>query len=104
MTQCNKVLTDIPVKGGNENGVIVFQQEYSIHFQSDTKVTQSTLGNLINRTKSGNPGYIFGRAVLGGKLLSPNADFDVISSRTGGLVLFGASGDGTCANSAENLV
>ncbi|KAJ8612268.1 hypothetical protein CTAYLR_002925 [Chrysophaeum taylorii] len=84
------VLTDIPAM----SSVTAMRQRYSIAFQSESSAVRSiTDANIVNRTRSGNPGYIFGRPVLAGKLASAA----YVLPRIDGLRMLGSSGDSTCS-------
>jgi hypothetical protein len=78
------VLTDIPATVMDEDGLVVFQQEYSIEFRSETDVPRSM--------KSGNPGYIFGRPI------------PVMPHRIGYLGVLGAIADEACTDQKINMV
>jgi len=95
------VLTDVPLAASNKDGWIILQQEFSVRFQSVGDILRSkAAANIINRTKSGNPGYIFGRPLLAGNLVSATVENGVVSARQDGLQLLGADTDGTCTSSA----
>lgn len=99
------MLTDVPLAASNDDGMIVLQQEHSVRFQGISNVRrEQTLANLINRTKSGNPGYIFGRPVLAGHSILATSELHVVSSRIHGLQLLGADLDGTCTDGAIERV
>mmetsp|Transcript_34062 Transcript_34062/g.104609 ORF Transcript_34062/g.104609 Transcript_34062/m.104609 type:complete len:147 (-) Transcript_34062:648-1088(-) len=84
---------------------VVIQQEYSVGFESATNVARSNkMANVINRTKSGNPGYIFGRPVLLGSSRSTTIGLSVISPKAQGLELLGSVADGVCAASRGHTV
>mmetsp|Transcript_14433 Transcript_14433/g.47157 ORF Transcript_14433/g.47157 Transcript_14433/m.47157 type:complete len:296 (-) Transcript_14433:694-1581(-) len=93
------VLTDVPLAASNDDGKIVLQQEYSVEFQ-DVSNSPRNLANLINRSKSGNPGYIYGRPVLAGHAIAATSQLDAVSPRARGLQLLGADNDGTCTDAA----
>ena len=74
-------------------------------FESATNVARSNkMANVINRTKSGNPGYIFGRPVLLGSSRSTTIGLSVISPKAQGLELLGSVADGVCAASRGHTV
>ena len=93
------MLTDVPLAASNDDGKIVLQQEYSVEFQ-DVSNSPRNLANLINRSKSGNPGYIYGRPVLAGHAIAATSHLDAVSPRARGLQLLGADNDGTCTDAA----
>lgn len=97
------VLTDVPLAASNDDGKIVLQQEYSVEFQ-DVSNSPRNLANLINRSKSGNPGYIYGRPVLAGHAIAATSQLDAVSPRARGLQLLGADNDGTCTDAATERV
>ena len=68
----------------DEDGLVVFQQEYSIEFRSETDVPRLM--------KSGNPGYIFGRPI------------PVMPHRIGYLGVLGAIADEACTDQKINMV
>ena len=86
-----------------DDGLIVLQQDYSVRFQNADALPRTT-ANLVNRSRSGNPGYIFGRPVLAGEIVKTTAEQNVISARSDGLKLFGAVGDGLCTISNNYMV
>ena len=74
------MLTDVPMRAGDDDDLVVLRQEYSLRFQSADAFDHSR-ANLVNRSKSGNPGYIFGRPVLAGHIFTSDQESDVISAR-----------------------
>ncbi|CAM9651480.1 unnamed protein product, partial [Sphacelaria rigidula] len=69
------VVTDIPPGPGGRTSAAVSSQMFSIEFRldetADEAVTKSQdLGNLVERARSGNPGYLTGLPLLAGTLQS----------------------------------
>lgn len=85
------VLTDIPATAVGTDGVVVLQQEYSTHFTS--------MANRTFRTKSGNPGYIFGRRLAVGTLQITATGLEFSD-----LGVLGSIEDGACTNTMKNMV
>ena len=77
-----------------------FVQTYSVLFENENSGaidTSTDKGNIIARSKSGNPGYLVGKPVLGGFLKTVDSNQAIaISNR--GITTLGFSPDGTCAN------
>ncbi|CAM9689480.1 unnamed protein product, partial [Scytosiphon promiscuus] len=101
------VLTDIPPGPNGGNSSAVSAQQFSVEFRLDetsdaySEMTRSQdLGNLVEREKSGNPGYLPGFPVIGGRLES-SGDNEYIaaggSAGTGGLELMAGTERG-CDN------
>lgn len=88
------VLTDVPSTATS------LKQRFSVSYVSNAEVERkSDDANVVNRTRSGNPGYIFGRPVLAGK----NHE-TYVSPRVDGLAILGASGDTSCEGSGATRV
>ncbi len=85
------MLTDIPATAVGTDGVVVLQQEYSTHFTS--------MANRTFRTKSGNPGYIFGRRLAVGTLQITATGLEFSD-----LGVLGSIEDGACTNTMKNMV
>uniref|UniRef100_A0A7S3K434 Tectonic domain-containing protein n=1 Tax=Aureoumbra lagunensis TaxID=44058 RepID=A0A7S3K434_9STRA len=85
------LLTDIPQSANNDDNIIIIRQYYSVGFRSQAAIARSQ-ANIVNRTRSGNPGYLFGRPLLAGA----NGNNDVIRPLADGLQLVAASGHGDC--------
>lgn len=71
------VLTDIPPGPIEGSSAASSSQQFSVEFRLDptsdafSEMTRSQdLGNLVDREKSGNPGYLPGLPVLAGRLES----------------------------------
>lgn len=92
------VLADVPLEASNSYGHVVLEQEFSILFQSVGQIPRSqSLANFINRSKSGNPGYIFGRPLLAGTSLQATDEQNVVIPGVRGLELLGADASGSCS-------
>lgn len=81
------VLTDIPPGSGDGGVEIVVQQQFSVDFRLDDTAAEAVtrtqdLGNLVERARSGNPGYITGLPVLAGALESLGAQSNEKASLT----------------------
>lgn len=78
------VLTDIPPGPIEGSSAASSAQQFSVEFQLDpnsdafSEMTRSQdLGNLVDRERSGNPGYLPGLAVLAGRL-GPSGTFSFL--------------------------
>ncbi|CAM9292145.1 unnamed protein product, partial [Hapterophycus canaliculatus] len=98
------VLTDIPPGPSGGNSSAVSPQQFSVEFRLDetsdafSEMTRSQeLGNLVERERSGNPGYLPGFPLLAGRLES-SGDGEYIaaggSAGGGGLELMTGKGKG----------
>ncbi|CAN0403321.1 unnamed protein product [Pylaiella littoralis] len=98
------VLTDIPPGPNGGSSSAVSSQHFSVEFRLDatsdasSEMTRSQdLGNLVERGRSGNPGYLPGLPVLAG-ILASSDDFEYVaaggSSGGGGLDLMVGEGRG----------
>jgi len=77
---------------------VVLGQEFSILFQSVGQIPRSqSLANFINRSKSGNPGYVFGRPLLAGTSFQATDDLNAVLPGLRGLELLGADASGSCS-------
>ena len=97
------VLTDVPE--ADDDGAIVLEQHFSVRFQErDPLFSRSAdLANLVNRSRSGNPGYLVGRPVLAGTLMdaaTSGATYDIIRPQLEGLTILG--GSGTCNDESDD--
>ncbi|CAM9472724.1 unnamed protein product [Ectocarpus fasciculatus] len=101
------VLTDIPPGPNGGSFSAVSPQQFSVEFRLDetsdsfADMTRSQdLGNLVERGRSGNPGYLPGLPVLAGRLESEDDDEYIAaggSNGGGGLELMVGEGNG-CDN------
>eukprot|EP00752_Nemacystus_decipiens_P014257 g12678.t1 len=98
------VLTDVPPGPMEGNSAAASSQRFSVEFRLDpnsdafSEMTRSQdLGNLVDRERSGNPGYLPGLPVLAGRLES-SEDFEYVapggSDDGGGLELMVGEGRG----------
>ena len=92
-------LTNLPIDSDT-----TFVQTYSVLFQNENSaavVTSKEKGNIISRSKSGNPGYLVGKPVLGGFLKTINSN-QAIAMSNRGMTTLGFSPDGTCTNASSD--
>ena len=89
------VVTDISLSSYNAS-LFSVAQSYSVSFVSVADVTRtSAAGNLINRTRSGNPGYVTGLPVLGGIEIGSGSSA-VISAQRSGMTIPAFTPTGSC--------
>uniref|UniRef100_A0A7S1TPI6 Tectonic domain-containing protein n=1 Tax=Phaeomonas parva TaxID=124430 RepID=A0A7S1TPI6_9STRA len=94
------VLTDIPTTAVDATTSMYYvEQETTLEFGSTLAVTTSQ-NNVIARTRSGNPGYIFGMPVLSGYLVATETDTG-IRARVPGLTLPGSPFSLNCPADAD---
>jgi len=100
-----QVLTDVSLEASNSYNQVVLEQEFSILFQSVGYIPRSqSLANFINRSKSGNPGYVFGRPLLAGTSIQATGELNVVLPEVRGLELLGADASGTCSGLTSHKV
>jgi tectonic-1/3 len=88
------VVTDLRFGEGSAN----IEQTFAVDFHSADNVTRSaTKGNLVDFTRSGNPGYLIGRPVRAGRLQSnATLHLQAISTFEIGFHVPGPSSTGQC--------
>ncbi|GMH62948.1 hypothetical protein TL16_g03591 [Triparma laevis f. inornata] len=77
-----------------------FDQSYSVEFHytgAPNTALSITNNNMVNRTRSGNPGYIFGRPVLAGKE-HPASSAAVLADVSGLQIMSGVNGECDTSN------
>ncbi|KAJ1461282.1 hypothetical protein M885DRAFT_507172 [Pelagophyceae sp. CCMP2097] len=89
------VLTDVP----DDGAAVVLEQTFLMQFASTFEVPRSRdIANLVNRSRSGNPGYIVGRPLLSGLLGATT-----VAQRADGLRVLGSTGRGECSAKGVGL-
>lgn len=90
------VLTDVPATS------LTLTQRFAVVFQSESPVARSNANaNVVNRTRSGNPGYLLGRPLLAG---AKSDDGTRVVPQIDGLRVLGATGDSSCLESDPDAV
>eukprot|EP01038_Epipyxis_sp_PR26KG_P005656 gene5656-7811_t len=77
-------VTDIPFQ--SSSSPIVVMQSFGVSFKSSNGNPSQTDGNLVERQRSGNPGYLLGKPVLFGSFVD-NGDNDYIQETVEGLTI-----------------
>ena len=111
--EADLTLTDIPTGNSTseeDDDEVGLLQEYTVEFLQSNAVSRDaqTSGNVVNRTRSGNPGYIVGLPVLSGIVVedSSSSSSAAVRARVPGLQVLSsvvnlgddasASDDGSC--------
>lgn len=95
------VVTDLLIN--STDSVSTVEQSWSVSFTSTAAVTRSSsAGNLVNRTRSGNPGYLFGRPVLAG-FQSTSGSSSAITMQYPGLSLAAVTVSGLCTDAMADV-
>ncbi len=77
-------------------GLMSVSQTYSVSYATSYGITRTAAkGNLMNRTRSGNPGYITGRPVVAGYEVT-SGTYSAIKAQLPGLKVMGISPTGLC--------
>jgi hypothetical protein len=87
---------------------VVLEQSYTIEYSSPafaSMISATSYGNVVNRTRSGNPGYLHGLPLLAARPLRlDSATETVMSARIPGLQLRGTKNDGSCSTGDDTAV
>ncbi|KAJ1423920.1 hypothetical protein B484DRAFT_420549 [Ochromonadaceae sp. CCMP2298] len=86
------VLMDVPMSGNSTS--VTVAQCFSVDFSSaDSTAQSSTTGNLVERKRSGNPGYLLGMPVLYGALNSDSYIESLVDGMTVPTAMMGYDAD-----------
>ncbi|CAM9640361.1 unnamed protein product, partial [Phaeothamnion confervicola] len=105
--EADLTVTNVPATAGNNAGdddgdstdYIDVQQSFTVQFRGSADVARSgDLGNFVNRSRSGNPGYLVGLPVLSG---TPSDSGTYVAAAQSGLQILGG-GDGTCDSAVSS--
>jgi hypothetical protein len=87
------------LRGADEDSIPPFsssRQQFCVSFKSTASTSRTSMaGNLMNRTRSGNPGYLTGKPVLAGYKRTQGSS-KAISALYPGLTVMGPSKSGSC--------
>jgi hypothetical protein len=96
------VVTDLLVNA--TSSLTSVAQAFSVSFRSSASVTRTAAaGNLMDRSRSGNPGYLHGLPLLAGIASSDSTGASVIRAQQPGMALPAVSLTGDCGDGMADL-